>query len=157
MTENVVIFAPNKSGTYALYSKDNGNTWRESAQIKNSDLDKDNVPKGDLSGFAPSKVASNPKGHFTNDEPKKTWEKYHRPIIGLDGNCTITDVYRVLDAYRTPDTLPQIEHAVKKGLCLGLRGHKSVEQDLIDIIESAENALQMYRQKKAIMERVGNA
>lgn len=66
--------------------------------------------------------------------------KYHRYIQGLDGEYIgIVDVYCVLDAYDISNSA--IQHAVKKLLCAGLRGHKDRIQDLKEAIVSVERAL----------------
>lgn len=71
--------------------------------------------------------------------------KYNREIIGLDGKTTTVDVYRVLDAFKVAD--PATQHAIKKLLCLGLRGHKDYLTDLNDSIESLQKAKDLYGQK----------
>ncbi|MCF0178618.1 MAG: hypothetical protein HUJ97_00025 [Bacteroidales bacterium] len=72
--------------------------------------------------------------------------KYNREIIGLDGKVTTVDVYRVLDAFQVTD--PATQHAIKKMLCLGLRGHKDYLTDIDDSIESLQKAKELYGQKK---------
>lgn len=71
--------------------------------------------------------------------------KYKREIIGLDGSVTTVDVYRVLDAFCVTD--PAIQHALKKMLCTGLRGHKDYLTDLDDAIESLEKAKELRKQR----------
>ncbi|AQN32393.1 terminase large subunit [Escherichia phage vB_EcoS_CEB_EC3a] len=71
--------------------------------------------------------------------------KYDREIIGIDGTVTTVDVYRVLDAFSVSD--PATQHAVKKMLCMGLRGHKDYITDLNDSIESLQKAKELYGQK----------
>ena len=71
--------------------------------------------------------------------------KYNRSIIGFSGDVVEVDVYRVLDAFDV--SCPCLQHLIKKALCSGLRGHKSTEQDLIDIVDSANKALELYRHK----------
>lgn len=71
--------------------------------------------------------------------------KYDRKIIGLDGTATTVDAYRVLDAFHVAD--PATQHAIKKLLCLGLRGHKDYLTDLNDSIESLQKAKELYGQK----------
>ena len=71
--------------------------------------------------------------------------KYDREIIGIDGTVTTVDVYRVLDAFGVYD--PATQHAVKKMLCTGLRGHKDYLTDLNDSIESLQKAKELYGQK----------
>ena len=71
--------------------------------------------------------------------------KYNREIIGLDGTVSIVDCYRVLDAFGVSD--PATQHAVKKMLCMGLRGHKDYLTDLNDSIDSLQKAKELYGQK----------
>ena len=71
--------------------------------------------------------------------------KYDRKIIGIDGTVTTVDVYRVLDAFGVSD--PATQHAVKKMLCAGLRGHKDYLTDLNDSIDSLQKAKKLYGQK----------
>lgn len=67
----------------------------------------------------------------------KQKNKYNRQCKGV----TI-DVYDVLKAFEVAD--PALQHLIKKALCAGLRGHKNKEQDLIDILDSAKRALELY-------------
>lgn len=71
--------------------------------------------------------------------------KYDREIIGIDGTVTTVDVYRVLDAFGVSD--PATQHAIKKMLCTGLRGHKDYMTDLNDSIESLQKAKELYGQR----------
>ena len=71
--------------------------------------------------------------------------KYNREIFGLDGKVTTVDVYRVLYAFHVVD--PATQHAIKKLLCLGLRGHKDYLTDLNDSIDSLQKAKELYGQK----------
>lgn len=71
--------------------------------------------------------------------------KYNREIIGLDGTVSIVDCYRVLDAFEVTD--PATQHAIKKMLCMGLRGHKDYITDLNDSIESLQKAKELHGQK----------
>ncbi|NHZ46718.1 hypothetical protein [Escherichia phage vB_EcoS_IME542] len=70
---------------------------------------------------------------------------YDREIIGIDGTVTKVDVYRVLDAFGVSD--PATQHAIKKMLCTGLRGHKDYLTDLNDSIESLQKAKELYGQR----------
>jgi hypothetical protein len=81
--------------------------------------------------------------------------KYDRTIVGKygTGSCVV-DVYCVLDAFPTMN--PRLQHLTKKSLCAGLRGHKSEEQDLIDIRDSAESALHAYYAKEDANGNNGN-
>ena len=71
--------------------------------------------------------------------------KYNREIIGLDGTVTTVDCYRVIDAFKVAD--PATQHAIKKLLCLGMRGHKDYLTDIDDSIESLRKAKELYGQK----------
>lgn len=70
--------------------------------------------------------------------------KYDRVIVGKDGGSCVVDVYRVLEAFEV--TNPQLQHLIKKALACGLRGHKDGAQDLIDIKDSINSAIQMQNQ-----------
>lgn len=72
--------------------------------------------------------------------------KYNRQCKGV----TI-DVYDVLKAFEVTD--PALQHLIKKVLCAGLRGHKNKEQDLIDILDSANRALELYHDDNGSAER----
>ena len=67
--------------------------------------------------------------------------KYDRTIIGKysTGECVV-DVYRVLRAFETNS--PQIDHAIKKLLAPGGRGHKDRQTDLREAILSIEAELE---------------
>ena len=62
--------------------------------------------------------------------------KYNRECKGV----TI-DVYDVLVAFNV--TNPALQHLVKKALCAGLRGHKDKAQDMAEILESAQRAVEL--------------
>lgn len=63
--------------------------------------------------------------------------KYDRPTpLG-----ETMDVYDVLEAFNV--TCPALQHLIKKALCAGIRGHKDVHQDLVDIKNSAESAIRL--------------
>ena len=76
---------------------------------------------------------------------EKDGNKYRRTIIGLDGTKTIVDVYRVLDAFNTG--CAATDHAIKKMLCAGLRGHKDKLTDYDNAIESLQAAKELLVQK----------
>lgn len=67
--------------------------------------------------------------------------KYEREIVGLSGEKAIVDVYRTLSAFNV--TNPACQHAIKKLLCMCLRGHKNVITDLDDAIDSV-NKIKTY-------------
>lgn len=85
----------------------------------------------------------------TTSEPElNDGNKYHKTIIGLCGTAVKVDVYRVLDAYPTGDAA--LDHAIKKALIPGKRGHKDKITDYQNIIESAQKALTLVKQKQAL-------
>ena len=69
--------------------------------------------------------------------------KYDKTVTGKygTGSCTV-DVYRVLEAFSVVN--PQLQHLVKKALNVGQRGHKGEREDLVDILNSAQSALDMF-------------
>jgi hypothetical protein len=128
-----------KSGNVELFERINNRGW------------------GDADRYIPRPVSRTvsriPKGvyHLGNirqDVPTPTPHKYHRQIIGLCGTAVQVDVYRVQQAF--PTTNPALEHLTKKALCAGTRGHKDTRQDILDIIESAQNALVLHDQLEAL-------
>lgn len=76
----------------------------------------------------------------------KKENKYNRQCKGVT-----VDVYDVLKAFEVTD--PALQHLIKKALCAGLRGHKNKEQDLIDILDSAKRALELYHDDNGSTER----
>jgi hypothetical protein len=69
--------------------------------------------------------------------------KYDKIIFGKYGTgACIVDAYAVLTAFEV--VIPQLQHSIKKELKVGGRGHKSVEQDLIDIRDSTQSALDAF-------------
>ena len=73
---------------------------------------------------APTPVVGNPK--------------YNREIKP----GTFVDVYDVLYAFKVTD--PCLQHLIKKALAAGQRGHKDARQDLVDIRDSAQRALDSH-------------
>ncbi|MGL4467948.1 MAG: hypothetical protein ACRCUK_10715 [Plesiomonas shigelloides] len=65
-----------------------------------------------------------------------TTSKYTKRIRGVS-----IDVYDVLKAWGV--TNPALQHLIKKALQCGERGHKDVNQDLQDIIDSAVRAKEL--------------
>ena len=80
-----------------------------------------------------------------NSKSKVDGNKYHRTIYGLCGTPAKVDVYRVSDAFPTGSA--SIDHAVKKILCAGLRGHKDKLTDIDNAIESLQAARLLLIQK----------
>lgn len=94
--------------------------------------------------FAP-KIAPDLTSDLTPDFVKDG-SKYHREIIGLDGVKTTVDVYRILDAFKTD--CAATDHAIKKMLCAGLRGHKDKLTDYDNAIESLQAAKELLLQRE---------
>jgi hypothetical protein len=73
----------------------------------------------------------------------------------------LIDVYRVLDLFGVTDQA--IGHAAKKLLVAGGRGHKDINKDIQDVIDTLERWKQMRSEDKAkeengtTIERAGNA
>lgn len=84
-------------------------------------------------------------------EPPEPVHKYHRKItytlergavIQTGDRVTITvDVYDVLKAFEVK--CPAIQHAIKKLLCAGIRGHKGRRQDLAEARASIGRAIEL--------------
>ena len=73
--------------------------------------------------------------------------KYNREILGLDGRKALVDVYRVLVAFAITD--PELQHALKKLLCLGIRGKGDYRQDLDEAVLSLKK-LQERKEQESI-------
>lgn len=78
--------------------------------------------------------------------------KYNRKITDKQGNQITVDVYDVLKAFDVK--CPALQHLAKKALCAGLRGHKSLETDLNDILASAGRAVELNANQQSIGELV---
>lgn len=72
---------------------------------------------------------------------KASPNKYEREITDRKGNSAVVDVYDVLKAFNV--TCPATQHAVKKLLCSGLRGHKDLQTDLLEAKESIVRAIEL--------------
>jgi len=57
--------------------------------------------------------------------------KYNKPI---PAGATFVDVYRVLSMFDVAD--PCLQHAIKKLLAAGRRGHKNQDRDVDEAIQS---------------------
>ena len=72
---------------------------------------------------------------------KATNNKYERELTDRYSNTCRVDVYDVLLAFEV--TCPAIQHAIKKLLCTGIRGHKDSSQDLLEAKESITRAIEL--------------
>lgn len=61
------------------------------------------------------------------------------------------DVYDVLQAFEVKN--PALQHLIKKALQAGNRGHKNLETDLQDIIDSAIRAKELGMNSAAIVHK----
>jgi hypothetical protein len=81
----------------------------------------------------------------------KYTRKITQTLADEDQGFTISvDVYDVLRAFNVTD--PAIQHAVKKLLCTGIRGHKNSKQDLQEAIQSIERALDVIKTDEKLAE-----
>jgi hypothetical protein len=71
---------------------------------------------------------------------EKAHNHYFKDVSHLD----YLDVYRVLDLFKVTD--PCLQHAVKKLLVAGGRGHKDIERDIQDVIDSCERWKEMKQE-----------
>jgi hypothetical protein len=81
------------------------------------------------------------KGFTTQELARAAHNKYERELTDRFSNTCIVDVYDVLVAFNV--TCPAIQHAVKKLLCTGIRGHKDSAQDLLEAKESITRAIEL--------------
>jgi len=80
------------------------------------------------------------------DIERVTANKYEREISDRYGNTCHVDVYDVLKAYDV--TCSAAQHAVKKLLCTGIRGHKDGATDLIEAKDSITRAIELSGESK---------
>ncbi len=67
--------------------------------------------------------------------------KYERELTDRQGNSATVDVYDVLHAFNV--TCPATQHAIKKLLCAGVRGHKDGDTDLLEASEAITRAIEL--------------
>lgn len=72
--------------------------------------------------------------------------KYNRVVVGLDGVKTFIDVYRTLVAFDIKE--PELQHSLKKLLCLGIRGKGDYNQDLDEAILGLEKLKERKKQEE---------
>lgn len=72
--------------------------------------------------------------------------KYNRAVVGLDGVKTYIDVYRTLVAFNIKE--PELQHSLKKLLCLGIRGKGDYNQDLDEAILGLEKLKERKKQEE---------
>lgn len=82
-------------------------------------------------------VATNGDVYQQIDEPK------HRHYFIDVSKYDEIDIYRITDLYGCNSIT---HHIAKKALCAGRRGHKDLERDLHDIIDTAQRGLEMIEE-----------
>ena len=92
-------------------------------------------------GKLKSMMLEREKSNLTADFTGVSTNKYEREITDRQGNSATVDVYDVLKAFEV--TCPATQHAVKKLLCSGLRGHKDLQTDLLEAKESIVRAIEL--------------
>lgn len=81
--------------------------------------------------------------------------KRHNHYFKDVSHINYIDVYRVLELFEVTD--PCLQHAVKKLLVAGNRGHKNIDRDVQDVIDSCLRWQQIKLEndlKRAIDERL---
>lgn len=116
-------------------------TYNDIMQLKKVDVDNCNVDK--LVSNRVSTVNRDLEGQMAG---RATNNKYERMIEDRYGDSCHVDVYDVLKAFDV--TCPAIQHAIKKLLCTGLRGHKDRDTDLLEAKESIVRAIELNGEVK---------
>lgn len=80
------------------------------------------------------------KNHSGNKYLRKTV-----PPAGCEPG--VVDVYAVLDAFNV--TCPGIQHALKKLLCVGIRGKATALQDITEAIDALHRSVEMQKAREA--------
>lgn len=93
--------------------------------------------RGDIASTIADVMSSNYETFIINIDDRPS--KYSRPCKGIT-----LDVYDVLQAFAV--TNPATQHAIKKLLCAGLRGHKDKMQDLTEALKSIERAIELEKE-----------
>ena len=76
------------------------------------------------------------------EENQQKHSHYKKDVKHLD--CI--DVYRIIDLYELND--PCFQHALKKILVPGARGHKDLTKDINDIIDTMQRKLEMLAENE---------
>lgn len=121
----------------------------QSLNANDSDIRINGIPIGEFSAKAYVEVVKYDQTKADGEQRVKCGElkidgemhdatinKYTRECKGVQ-----VDVYDVLQAFNV--TNPALQHLIKKALCVGIRGHKTKQQDLQDIIDSAIRAKEL--------------
>ena len=84
-----------------------------------------------------------PVSVVNRDIERFSGNKYVKPISDKSGNAAHVDVYDVLKAFDV--RCPATQHAVKKLLCGGARGHKNIATDLKEARDSITRAIELAK------------
>ncbi len=103
-----------------------------------------------MTGPIPSPFSSQYKTNRTQeqfDEHLRTTsctgqERKHSHYFKDVSKLNDIDVYRIIDLWKITD--PCDQHALKKLLCPGERGHKDIIQDTQDVIDTMQRKLEMF-------------
>lgn len=83
-------------------------------------------------------------------DSKKEFSHYYKKVP-----YEYVDVYRVLELFQVSD--PAIQHAVKKLLVAGGRGHKNLEKDVREAVSSLNRWIEMREEENSFDgERIDN-
>ena len=72
----------------------------------------------------------------------KEHNHYFKNVEHLD----YIDVYRIIELFNITD--PCLQHALKKLLVAGSRGHKDIDRDIQDVIDSCQRWQEMREEDK---------
>lgn len=115
--------------------------WRDTLEQRPADLSEsavtERLTEATQNVLAAAPALMDEKYILDHSKPAKPRNKYQREIRP----GVFVDVYDVLKAFAVTD--PALQHLIKKALCAGLRGHKSRQTDLQDIIDSALRAKEL--------------
>ena len=75
-------------------------------------------------------------------------EEYSHYYKKVPNGVEYIDVYRVLEMFDV--TNPSIAHAIKKLLVAGGRGHKDIEKDVKEAIDSLKRWIDMREEEKVV-------
>lgn len=92
--------------------------------------------RGEMVGAIADVIRGSYETYMINIDERPS--KYNRPCKGIT-----LDVYDVLQAFSVIN--PATQHAIKKLLCAGLRGHKDKMQDLTEALKSIERAIELEK------------
>ena len=121
---------------YSLHEKPRKITFNQLmaiGELKRLEIDRDKEPQFGKNEDGSMKLI---KSNFSASS-----NKYEREITDRQGNSAVVDVYDVLKAFEV--TCPATQHALKKLLFSGLRGHKDLQTDLLEAKESITRAIEL--------------